>query len=251
MQILGIDVGGSGIKGAIVDLNKGKMLTERYRIPTPQPATPAAVTHVIEKIIKHHKWKGPVGCGFPTSIKHGICLTESNLHKQWVGLHAEDYFSESVGLPFRVVNDADAAALAEMNFGAGRNKKGLVLVITLGTGIGSGAFYNGVLLPNFELGQLHFKEYEKIEHYAANSARKNEDMTFKKWGKRINKVLKYYNLVFSPDLFIIGGGGAKYLPQIEEYITVNVPVIPAKTLNEAGIIGAAMAGKELSYEGKK
>ena len=249
MEILGIDVGGSGIKGAIVDTATGTMLTERFRIPTPQPPTPAAVTHTIEKIIAHYNWEGPVGCGFPTSIKNGVCLTESNLDKRWVGINAEDYFFESTGLPFKVLNDADAAALAEMKFGAGKNKKGLVLVITIGTGIGSGAFFNGVLIPNFELGQLHYGEYEKIEHYSANSVRKREAMSFKKWGKRFNKTLNYMSLIFSPDLFIIGGGGAKHLAEFEEYLEVNVPVIPAKSLNEAGIIGAAMAGQALAADG--
>lgn len=245
MQILGIDVGGSGIKGAIVDLETGQMLTERFRIPTPQPATPTAVTQVIEKIINHHNWEGPVGVGFPTSIKNGICLTESNLNKQWVGVNAETYFNEAIGLPFKVINDADAAALAEMRFGAGKNKSGLVLVVTLGTGIGSGVFFNGTLIPNCELGQMHFNDYQKIEHYAANSVRKHHDLPFKKWGKRVNKVLNYYHLIFSPDLFIIGGGGAKHLQSIAPYLKVPVPVIPAKTLNEAGIIGAAMAGENL------
>lgn len=245
MQILGIDVGGSGIKGAIVDITTGKMLTERFRIPTPHPATPSAITHVIEEIVKHHKWEGPVGVGFPTSIKNGICLTESNLNKQWVGVNAETYFSEAIGLPFRVINDADAAALAEMRIGAGKNKSGLVIVVTLGTGIGSGVFFNGKLIPNCELGQMHFNDYQKIEHYAANSVRKHHDLPFNKWGKRVNKVLNYYHLIFSPDLFIMGGGGAKHLSKIEPQIKVPVPVIAAKTLNEAGIIGAAMAGEEL------
>lgn len=244
MQALGIDIGGSGIKGAIVDLEKGKLLTERFRIPTPHPPTPASVTQVVGKIIKHFKWKGPVGCGFPTSIKNGVCRTESNLDKKWIGINVEEYFNEAIGLDFCVINDADAAAIAEMRYGAGKNKKGLVMVITLGTGIGSGAFFNGIFLPNFELGQLHFRGYEKIEHYAANSARKREELSFKKWGKRLNKTLNYFSLIFSPDLYIIGGGGSKYFSEFEQHLELSVPVIPAKSLNEAGIIGAAVAGND-------
>ncbi|TRZ42724.1 polyphosphate--glucose phosphotransferase [Robertkochia solimangrovi] len=245
MEVLGIDVGASGIKGALVDIETGEMLTERFRIPTPDPATPKSVTRVIREIIDHYKWNGPVGCGFPTSIKNGICLTESNLDEKWIGVNTEEYFEKHTGLPFKVLNDADAAALCEMRFGAGVGHNGFVLVITVGTGLGSGAFFNGELIPNFELGQLYYKKYKKIEHYAANSVRKDKAMSFKKWGKRFNNFLKYVELILSPDLYIIGGGASKYMEEFEAYIDVNTPHITASSLNEAGIIGAAMAAESL------
>ncbi|MCX2679553.1 ROK family protein [Galbibacter sp. EGI 63066] len=245
MEILGIDVGASGMKGAIVDIEKGILLTERFRIETPRPATPDAMGAVIKEIVDHFKWDGPVGCGFPTSIKNGVCLTESNLHKKWVGVNAEDFFEKQTGLPFTVVNDADAAGISEMVFGAGKGKEGFVLIITVGTGLGCGAFYDGKLIPNFELGQMYYKKYKNIEKYAANSVRKNKDMSFKKWGKRFKKFLKYVDLILSPDLFIIGGGGSKHMDEYEKYLKVKVPVIQAESLNEAGIIGAAYAAKEL------
>ncbi|MCM5661561.1 polyphosphate--glucose phosphotransferase [Galbibacter mesophilus] len=246
MEILGIDVGASGMKGAIVDIDKGVLLTERFRIETPRPATPGAMAAVIKQIVDHFEWKGPVGCGFPTAIKNGITLTESNLHKKWIGVNAENLFEQETGLPFAVANDADVAGIAEMNFGAGKGKKGFVLIITVGTGLGCGAFYDGKLIPNFELGQMYFKKYKNIENYAANSVRKSKNMSFKKWGKRFNKFLNYVHLILSPDLFIIGGGGSKYFEEYEKYLDMKVPTIQAETLNEAGIIGAAYAAKELA-----
>ena len=248
MEILGIDIGASGMKGAIVDIEKGELLTERFRIETPRPATPGAMAAVIKKIVAHFKWNGPVGCGLPTAIKNGVALTESNLHKKWVGVNAEELFENETGLPFIVANDADVAGIAEMNFGAGKGKKGFVLIITVGTGLGCGAFYNGQLIPNFELGQMYYKKYKNVEKYAANSVRKNKNMSFKKWGKRFNKFLNYVDLILCPDLFIIGGGGSKYFEEFEEYLDMKVPTIQAETLNEAGIIGAAYAAKELATE---
>lgn len=241
MEILGLDIGGSGIKGAIVDSEKGILLTERYRIDTPRPATPKDIATVVQQIIDHFNWQGPIGCGFPTPIKNGICITQSNLHSDWVGLNVEEFFQKNTGSFVTVINDADAAGLAEMRFGAGKGKKGFVLVITVGTGLGSGAFVNGRLLPNFELGQMYYKDYKFIEQYASNAIRKERNMTFKKWGKRFNNFLNYVNLIVSPDLFILGGGGSKYFDDYKDYLNVPVPVIPAQHLNEAGIIGAAMA----------
>ncbi|MDG3580913.1 polyphosphate--glucose phosphotransferase [Galbibacter pacificus] len=246
MEVLGIDVGASGMKGAIVDIKKGVLLTERFRIDTPRPATPEAMSKVIKAIVDHFKWNGPVGCGFPSSIKNSIVITSSNLHSKWVGVNVDELFESVTGLPFIVVNDADAAGIAEINFGAGKGKKGFVLTITVGTGLGSGAFFNGNLIPNFELGQMYYKKYKNIEDYAANSVRKKKDMSFKKWGKRFNKFLDHVELIVCPDLFIIGGGGSKYFDEYEKYLKVKTPVIQAETLNEAGIIGAAYAAKALA-----
>lgn len=250
MEVLGIDIGATGMKGAIVDVEKGVLTTERFRIDTPRPATPEAMLKVVKEIIAHFNWTGPVGCGFPSSIHHSVVHTSSNLNAKWVGVNIDDFFEKGTGLPFVVVNDADAAGIAEMNFGVGKGKKGLVLTITVGTGLGSGAFFDGKLIPNLELGQLHYKKYNRVEKYASNSTRKDKDMSFKKWGKRFNKFLNYVDLILCPDLFIIGGGGSKYFDEYKKYLKVKVPVIPAETRNEAGIIGAAYAAKSLKTKPK-
>ncbi len=250
MEVLGIDIGATGMKGAIVDVEKGVLTTERFRIDTPRPATPEAMLKVVKEIIAHFNWTGPVGCGFPSSIHHSVVHTSSNLNAKWVGVNIDDFFEKGTGLPFVVVNDADAAGIAEMNFGVGKGKKGLVLTITVGTGLGSGAFFDGKLIPNLELGQLHYKKYNRVEKYASNSTRKDKDMSFKKWGKRFNKFLNYVDLILCPDLFIIGGGGSKYFDEYKKHLKVKVPVIPAETRNEAGIIGAAYAAKSLKTKPK-
>ena len=243
MKVLGIDIGGSGIKGAIVDSDTGELISERYRIATPQPATPENVAATIKKIVDHFNWKDKAGCGFPTPLSHGKCQSGGNLHKSWKGVQADDLFKKTSGIGFTVVNDADAAALAEMNFGAGKDKEGLVAVITLGTGIGSGLFFNGELIQNTELGHVTYKS-EAFENYAADSIRKKEDLSYTKWGKRLNKYFKHIELILSPDLFIIGGGASKKLDRFIDEIETNSPIIPAENKNEAGIIGAAIAAAE-------
>ncbi len=240
MKALGIDIGGTGIKGAIVDTQTGELVKEKYRIPTPNPATPEAIADTIQKIVEHFNWNGKAGCGFPTPLAHGKCLSGSNLHQSLKGVQIDELFKKTTGLDFKVINDADAAALAEMNFGAGKNKGGLVAVITLGTGIGSGLFFNGNLIPNTELGHVTYKS-EAFENYAADSIRKKEDLTYSKWGKRLNKYFNHIELILSPDLFIIGGGASKKLDRYRDKIKTDAPIIPAENKNEAGIIGAAMA----------
>ena len=241
MEILGIDVGGSGIKGALVNMETGEMITERFRIPTPKSRKPKPMAEVVAKIVKHFDYSGPIGCGFPTVIKNGICKTPGNLHKKWAGVNVNELFSEATGLPVTVVNDADAAGYASMNFGVGRGKEGLVVMITIGTGLGSGAFYNGELIPNFELGQIPYKKYDKIELWAAASAKEREELSYKKWGKRFNVFLELVELIVSPDLIILGGGTSKDWDEFKDYITIETPVIPAELQNHAGIIGAAAA----------
>ncbi len=241
MEILGIDVGGSGIKGALVNMETGEMITERFRIPTPKSRKPKPMAEVVAKIVKHFDYSGPIGCGFPTVIKNGICKTPGNLHKKWAGVNVNELFSEATGLPVTVVNDADAAGYASMNFGVGRGKDGLVLMITIGTGLGSGAFYNGELIPNFELGQIPYKKYDKIELWAAASAKEREELSYKKWGKRFNVFLQLVELIVSPDLIILGGGTSKDWDEFKDYISIETPVIPAELQNHAGIIGAAAA----------
>jgi polyphosphate glucokinase len=243
MKVLGIDIGGSGIKGAIVDLNTGKFISERHRIPTPQPATPNDVANTVKELVTFFNWKGAVGCGFPTIIKNGECQAYGNLHKDWLGVNAEKLFADITGLNFTVINDADAAGLAEMHYGAGKNVKGMVLTITVGTGIGSGAFFNGNLIPNFELGQMLYKDGRLIEQYASDAARKKEDLSYKKWCKRFNYFLNYVHTVCAPDLIILGGGISNKFHKFEKYLDSKTPLVLAQTQNNAGIVGAAVAGR--------
>lgn len=241
MEILGIDVGGSGMKGGIVNIETGKMISKRHRVPTPASRTPEAMADVIAKIVEHFDYNGKVGCGFPTVIKKGICKSPGNLDPSWLGVNVEELFEKKTGLDFTVVNDADIAGYASMEYGIGKGKDGLVLMITIGTGLGSGAFYDGKLIPNFELGQIPYKKYEKIELWAAASAKEREGLSYKKWGKRFNKFLKYVDLIIAPDLILLGGGTSKDFDEFKEYITIETPVIPAELQNHAGIIGAAAA----------
>ncbi len=241
MEILGIDVGGTGIKGAIVNIKTGELVSDKHRIPTPEGTKPDDVADVIAKMTTHFNWKGKVGCGFPSIVTRGKILSASNIHKSWKGKQADKLFSERTGLEFHIVNDADAAGLAAMTFGAGKDQKGLVIMITIGTGLGSGMFYNGVLIPNIELGTVPYKKYKYFEHYASNSARIRDELSYKKWGKRFNEFLKFVEFLASPDLIILGGGASKKIDKFKNEFTVEVPVVPSQFENEAGIVGAAIA----------
>ncbi|HKJ27391.1 MAG TPA: ROK family protein [Anaerolineales bacterium] len=245
MQVLGIDIGGSGIKGAPVDVEKGEMLTERFRIPTPQPAKPKPVAKTVAKIARHFEWDGPIGCGFPAAVQHGMAKTSSNIHRKWVGTNAADLFSETTGCPVKVVNDADAAGIAEMTFGAGRGREGVVLLVTIGTGLGTSVFTDGVLLPNTELGHIII-DGKDAETIASDAARKSEDLSWKKWGKRFNTYLNRMESLIWPDLIILGGGVSKKYNRFISYIDVQAEIVIAESFNEAGIIGAALAGKPKS-----
>jgi len=241
MDLLGIDIGGTGMKGALIDSITGEKLTERFRIPTPESRKPEEMAQVFKQIVDHFDYKGPVGCGFPTVIKRGICKSPGNLHKKWLGVNVETLFSDITGLPVTVINDADAAGYATMNYGIGKGKEGLVIMITIGTGLGSGAFLDGELIPNFELGQIPYKKYSKIETWAAASAKEREELSYKKWGKRFNKFLELVELLVSPDWIILGGGTSKDFDEFKQYIKIDTPVIPAELRNHAGIVGAAAA----------
>lgn len=241
MVVLGIDIGGSGMKGALVNSKTGEMLTERFRIPTPASRKPDEMAEVVKKLVEHFKHKGPVGVGFPSIIRHGVCKSKGNLHKSWVNVNVKELFSNATGLPVTVINDADAAGYATMNYGIGKGKEGLVVMITIGTGLGSGAFFNGELIPNFELGQIPYKKHKKIETWAAASAKEKEGLSYKQWGKRFNVFLKYVELLISPDHIILGGGTSKQFDEYKDYITIETPVIPAELRNQAGIVGAAAA----------
>jgi len=244
MEILGIDIGGTGIKGAIVNTKTGELVTEKHRIPTPKGAKPNDVADTVAQLIEHFNWKGKVGCGFPAIISHGTALSNGNIDKSWKGSNVETIFKEKTGLDFTIANDADVASIAEMHFGAGKDKAGTVLTITIGTGLGSGLFCNGHLIPNVELGVMPYKKYKCIEHYAADSARKRDDLSYEVWGKRFNKFLKIVEVMFSPDLIILGGGASKKLAKFKNQITIKAPVVAAQFQNNAGIVGAALVVEE-------
>ena len=247
MNILGIDIGGTGIKGAIVDSETGELISERLRVPTPQPATPENVSNTMKVFMKSFNWKGPVGVSFPTIIKNGKAMHFGNLDPSWELTQVDKLFKSITNNNYYVVNDADAAAMGVMEFGVGKNKMGLVITITLGTGIGSGVFFNGQLLSNFELGRMYGRKGDIMEYFAADSARKREDWSFKSWGKRVNFFLKHVENTFNPDLLIIGGGISKKMDKFEAFININTPIKAAELKNNAGIIGAAIfAKKQLS-----
>ena len=243
MKVLGIDVGGTGIKGAPVELPSAEILAEHLHLPTPQPATPGAVTSAIKKMIQHFQFSGPVGVGFPGVMRDGVVETAVNLSPSWVGKQAEKIFKKATRLPFTVINDADAAGLAEMHHGAGRKEKGTVVMITLGTGIGSAVFINGVLVPNTEFGHLTLRGRD-AETIASAKAREVHNWSWKKWSKRVREYLHLVDRLINPDLIIVGGGvsqrAEKWLPRASK--GVKAKVVPAKLHNEAGIVGAAMAG---------
>jgi len=246
MTVLGIDIGGSGIKAAIVDTKTGELISDRHRIQTPKPATPEAIAKVVKEIVIHFNWKKEVGCSFPTTIVDGKCIHSGNLSEKWLNVKVDKLFKKECNLPFFVSNDADLAGVAEVNLGAGKNEKGVIITITIGTGIGSGLFYNGVLIPNLEIGKMLHSNGKIIEFFAADSARKKEDLTLKQWALRFDGLLNYARIVFSPNLIILGGGISKKYDQFKEYLETDVDVKVAKFRNNAGIIGAAMYASQKS-----
>lgn len=247
MEILGIDIGGSGIKGALVDVDSGIMLTDRYRIPTPSPATPDEVTTTVAEIVKYFNWRGITGCGFPAVVKNEVALTAANIDNSWIGINVAEMISSKTGCLTHVSNDVDAAGWAEINHGAGKNVPGVVLILALGTGIGSSLFIDGRQVPNTELG--HIKMHGIIaEKYAANSVREKKQLSWKKWGKRLNQYLNYVESVLHPDLIILGGGVSKYHEDFFGYLKCRAVLVPAKLRNHAGIVGAACSAVHLEKE---
>jgi polyphosphate glucokinase len=239
MQILGIDVGGSGIKGAPVDAETGQLLGERIRIKTPKNGEPEPVAEVVKQIAQSFNWSGPIGIGFPAPIKSGVALMAANVSEKWVGTNADALFTKVTGCDCTLINDADAAGLAEMTFGAGRGQPGTVIMITLGTGIGTAIFHHGHLLPNTEFGHLEV-EGEDAEFRASDAARQREELSWKKYAKRLNKYFTAMENLFWPDLFIIGGGISKESEKYLPLLTIETPVVTAQMLNQAGIVGAAL-----------
>ena len=241
MEIFGLDIGGSGIKGAPVDLERGDLAQERHKVLTPHPATPGRVADGVAEVVRHFDWQGPVGITFPGVITGGITRTAANVDKAWIDMDARGLLADRIGLPVTLLNDADAAGVAEMVYGAGRGRKGTVIVLTLGTGIGSAVFVDGHLLPNTELGHLELHGHE-AEKRASTKAKEDEDLSWHHWAHRVQKYLRHVEMLFSPELFIIGGGvsrkSEKFLPLIEH---VRAEMVPAELQNNAGIVGAAMA----------
>lgn len=240
----GVDIGGSGIKGAVVNLADGSLIGERVRVDTPQPATPDVIAATSVQIAKTLGWDGPVGVTLPCVIKDGVARTAANVDKSWIDTAAVALFEKAFGQPVAVLNDADAAGLAEDKYGAGKNYRGVVIVLTFGTGIGSALLNNGVLVPNTEFGHMEV-DGKEAEHRAAGSVRENQDLSWKKWSKEVSKVLETFEDLLWPDVFIAGGGvsrkGDKWIP----LLTNRTEVIPAALLNTAGIVGAAMAAGQL------
>ena len=241
-EILGIDVGATGTKGAIVNTKKGVLITERYKIPTPKSKKPEAMADVIKEICQHYNWKDqPVGIGFPAVIKNKICHTASNIDKSWIGTNIYELLQSKTKCDVTVINDADAAGIAEMTYGIGRKKsEGIVILLTLGTGIGSALFMNGKLIPNTEFGHLKFKG-SIAEKIASNNARKMKKLSWEEYAAELNGFLKHLDFIFSPDLIILGGGISKQFDTYSQYLTKNVNVKAAQHYNNAGIIGAAMS----------
>ncbi len=248
---LGIDVGGSGVKGAIVNSTNGELMSERFRLDTPKYSTPENVAKTVRRVVKHFNYEGMIGCSFPTVVMHGRAKTHGNIHKSWLNVQVDELFEHVTGHPFVVHNDADLAGLAEMELGVGRGKMGKVIMITIGTGLGSGVFYDGVLIPNLELGRIFGKDGKPIEYYAGDRARKIKNLSWEKWGERFDFYLHHIVRVCSPDYFIFGGGASKKLDKFEDQITIDVPYEVAHFRNNAGIIGAAMAAKKAHFQENK
>ncbi len=244
--VLGIDIGGTGIKSAPVDIEKGELAQERYRVDTPRPATPEKMLETIHGMIQHWDWKGQVGCGFPGVIKNGGVYTAANLSKKWIGVNIKEEIEKISPCKVFVINDADSAGLAEMKFGAGKKFNGhgggVVLVATLGTGIGTALFVDGNLVRNTEFGHIEI-DGRDAETRAAAIHREKEDLSWKKWGKRINKYLQTMEKLISPDLIIIGGGISKKSDKFFKYIDVKAEIVPAEMHNDAGIVGAALSSE--------
>jgi polyphosphate glucokinase len=244
VEVLGIDIGGSGIKGALVNVTTGEMTTDRHRIPTPNKSTPENVAEIVGELTRHFTWQGPIGCTFPAVVRHGVVYTAANVDKSWIGADAATLFEQATGCPVRVLNDADAAGMAEMLIGAGKDRQGVVIMLTFGTGIGTAIFVDGHLLPNTEFGHLPIRGKD-AERRASAKVRDDEDLSWSEWAERVNEYLGLMEFFFSPDLFIIGGGVSKKQHKFLHLLKTQAEIVPAQLLNEAGIVGAAMAARDL------
>ncbi|MGB3682836.1 MAG: ROK family protein [Rubrobacteraceae bacterium] len=241
MNAFGLDIGGSGIKGAPVDMDTGELAGERVKIKTPQPATPEAIVETAAKVISQSGWDGPVGCGFPAVIKDGVAQTAANIDKAAIGFDFQRSLEDKLGASVTMVNDADAAGLAEIRWGAGRDVDGVVLMLTLGTGIGTALFIRGQLMPNTELGHIELHG-DDAEVYAADAARKRDDLNWEEYAGRLDEYVKAIEALLWPDRIVVGGGISKKSEKFLPHLTARTEVVPAQMFNEAGIAGAALAG---------
>lgn len=237
--VLGIDVGGTGIKGAIIDVVTGALLTEKRKIATPKPATPEAILSVIKLMVDELGYHGIIGCGFPSVLKNGVVCTATNLDPSWIGVKLDDLIANHLGMQVSVINDADVAGLAEGRFGAAKDVSGLVITITLGTGVGSGMLLNGQLIHNTELGFLPTRG-GIAETRISNVARKKYHLSWIAWGKRLQEYLKLLEQLFHPEMIVLGGGICKQFEKFESFTKLDIPVLPAELQNNAGCVGAAL-----------
>ena len=245
MAILGIDIGGSGIKGALVDVEKGALIGERFRVDTPQTLLPQDVLPAVKEVVDHFSYRGPIGVGFPAVVVDGKPVTAFTAHriKAWIGYDVSGEITRMTGCPTTVINDADAAGIAENAFGAGKDQTGTVILLTLGTGVGSALFTNHILIPNTEFGKIYLRDRNLIaERFVASAAKERLGLKWRAWARGIDEYLHQLEALFTPQLFIIGGGISKKHEKFVPHLTTRTPVVPAKLRNHAGIIGAAMAG---------
>jgi len=244
MEVLGIDIGGSGIKGALVNAATGELLTERLRVTSPPTFQPDEVIAGVVELVRQFKYEGPIGVGFPAVVMHGVVMTPPTAlaFPGWDQYPLSERLAEATGHRVKVINDADAAGYAEMDFGAGRGKGGTVILFTLGTGIGSSVFLNGHLLPNTEFGRIYLKESKKtVELQMSDRVREERGLSWEEWGRRLNDYFQYVELLFAPDLIIIGGGVSKKHEKYLPFIQTRAPIVPAAFRNDAGVVGAAMS----------
>ena len=246
-EILGIDIGGTGVKAAVVDISTGHLLSERLKYATPKPSYPEAVMEVVNKLIDDHNWKGkPIGCGFPGIIKKNVIYSAANVDKSWLGVNLLDLFLKETDQEASFINDADAAGIAEIIYGRGKGVNGTVLLLTLGTGIGSALFRDQVLIPNTEFGHLEHKD-TVWEKFASNSARERKDLSWSEWGQELSDYLNHMNLLLSPDMIILGGGVSKKFHKYEQHLKIDIPIVAAAMLNKAGVVGAALHAAQSIY----
>ncbi|MGB5111458.1 MAG: ROK family protein [Mycobacterium sp.] len=244
----GVDVGGSGIKGGIVDLDTGELIGERFKLATPQPSTPSAVASTVASVVREFGWTGKLGVTYPGVVTNGIVRTAANVDKGWIGTNAAEVISAELdGQGVTVLNDADAAGLGEERYGAGKDNTGLIVLLTFGTGIGSAVIHNGVLLPNTEFGHLEVGGKE-AEHRAASSVKERKEWDYQRWTEEVTKVLVVVENAIWPDLFIAGGGISRKADRWIPMLKNRTPVVPAALLNTAGIVGAAMASQGIHVE---
>lgn len=242
---VGIDIGGTGIKGARVDLDSGQLLTDRIKLPTPAGGEPEAIAETVKSVLAQigSDESEPLGVCFPAVVRHGRTLSAANVSPRWIGFNADGFFTEQLNRPIHFTNDADAAGVAEAHYGAAKGASGLVILTTLGTGIGTALIYNGVLIPNSELGHLEIRGKD-AESRAAYSAMEREHLSWKKWSKRLQRYYSTLEQLMSPDLFVVGGGVSKHANQFLPRLELTTPIVPATLLNNAGIMGAALLASQ-------